>query len=207
MRKVAILDDCSFARNAMNHLVNESVDMTCSLMTDDCSVLLTAFKAGIPMNDIVTYVKPGGFDIVKVLNILMRSASPPRIISMVDDGDILMLRLLHAIGGNFIVSRQGAVNELHNILQCHLLSHYISYKLQLAIQKHPPHPLRLTESMTLDGAQILTATESEILIDLLQGKSTKLVARKRLISEKTISTHKLNALRKLRLKNLNAFFI
>lgn len=126
---------------------------------------------------------------------------------MVDDGDILMLRLPHAIGGNFIVSRQGAVNELHNILQCHLLNHYISYKLQLAIQKHHPHPLWLTEAMTLDGTQILTATESEILIDLLQGKSTKFVATKRLISEKTISTHKLNALRKLRLKNLNAFFI
>lgn len=126
---------------------------------------------------------------------------------MMDDGDILMLRLLHAIGGTFIVSRQGAVNELHNILQCHLLNHYISYKLQLAIQKHPPHTLWLTEAMTLDGAQILTATESEILIDLLRGKSTEFVARKRFISEKTVSTHKLNALRKLKVKNLSAFFI
>ncbi|WP_369606411.1 LuxR C-terminal-related transcriptional regulator [Serratia marcescens] len=176
-------------------------------MTNDCSVLLAAFKAGIPMNVVVTYVKPGGFDIVKVLNTLMRSASPPRIISMVDDGDILMLRLLRVIGGNFIVSRQGAISELHNILQCHLLNHYISNKLQLAIKKHLPHPLWLTEAMTLDGAQILTATESEILIDLLRGKSTEFVARKRFISEKTVSTHKLNALRKIKIKNLNAFFI
>ncbi|MGP2593584.1 LuxR C-terminal-related transcriptional regulator [Serratia marcescens] len=49
--------------------------------------------------------------------------------------------------------------------------------------------------------------ETEITLDLLQGLSPSQVARKRFISVKTVSTHKLNSLKKMELRRINEFFI
>nr|WP_249038232.1 LuxR C-terminal-related transcriptional regulator [Serratia marcescens] len=49
--------------------------------------------------------------------------------------------------------------------------------------------------------------ETEITLDLLQGLSPRQVAIKRFISVKTVSTHKLNALKKMELGGINEFFI
>ncbi|MGP2827023.1 helix-turn-helix transcriptional regulator [Serratia ureilytica] len=53
----------------------------------------------------------------------------------------------------------------------------------------------------------MTPAETEIILDLLQGISPWQIARKRFVSVKTVSTHKLNALRKMEIQGLNEFFI
>ncbi|WP_308371975.1 helix-turn-helix transcriptional regulator [Serratia marcescens] len=53
----------------------------------------------------------------------------------------------------------------------------------------------------------ITPAETEVILDLLQGISPWQIARKRFVSVKTVSTHKLNALRKMEIQGLNEFFI
>ncbi|CBG90831.1 helix-turn-helix transcriptional regulator [Citrobacter rodentium] len=53
---------------------------------------------------------------------------------------------------------------------------------------------------------ILTTSEALIIRMICLGISQKHIATKLHISEKTVSTHKLNALRKLRIKNVAIFF-
>lgn len=55
-----------------------------------------------------------------------------------------------------------------------------------------------------DWVQDLTLREIEVMGKLLKGKSNHAVSKEMLISEKTVSSHKLNALKKLGLTGLNS---
>lgn len=52
-----------------------------------------------------------------------------------------------------------------------------------------------------------TLREMEVMNELLKGKSTQMISREMVISQKTVSAHKVNALKKMGLSRLNAHAI
>ncbi len=127
---------------------------------------------------------------------------------MVDNTvSIPILKLLRAMGVTFIFSLRDSLMEICNFLQNPSNSHYISEGVKTTFKTINPPSSKLSEWNSFDSVQYLTPTETEIILDLIQGISPWRVARKRFISVKTVSVHKRNALKKMELRELNDFFI
>lgn len=67
-------------------------------MTNNSSTLLSAFNAGMQMNNVFVHVQPGVIDMLRAIRVFIRSSSPPRVIAMVSNVHVPPLKLLRAMG-------------------------------------------------------------------------------------------------------------
>lgn len=111
---------------------------------------------------------------------------------------VAQLSLLDKTNSKVIIMGRNADDE---ILSHYLGCHYIPKNC--SIEDFNSRFDSIMHTNTLRIKNVLSARETSVLKELLQGKSGTTVAKKLDISQKTISGHKTNALHKLRLKNIN----
>jgi DNA-binding NarL/FixJ family response regulator len=129
------------------------------------------------------------------------------VIALLENAHVPTLLLLRAMGVHFLLSYRDPTSRILDVLESRIPAHYISSELQSAIEKFQSTSSQAATWGRYHMVEHLTPMELSIIIDLLQGISPRHVARKFFVSIKTVSTHKLNALKKLGIKRLNMFFI
>ncbi|CAI0828615.1 helix-turn-helix transcriptional regulator [Serratia marcescens] len=207
MRKVAIFSQCNFILQGMSCIARERESLSFLLMTHHHLTPHSAFTRHVELDDLFVHVQSGRVGELRLIQKLIMLSSPPRVIVMVDNAHVPTLKLLRAMGVIFIISLRDALSNIGNILQDSSRVNYMSVELHAVIKAIPSAPAWATERGAFDEVQYLTPMETEITLDLLQGLSPRQVAIKRFISVKTVSTHKLNALKKMELGGINEFFI
>lgn len=204
MRRVAISSPCNFTLHGMTYVTHKH--LTCLFKNHGYLAIYSNFDSNVEFDDVFIHVRTnasaGGL-IQKFITL----RSPPRIIVLVDNAHVPTLKLLRAMGIVFIVSLRDSLSNIDKLLQDSSIVRYMSADLHAVIKAIQLAPVWAAEWDAFDGVQYLTPTETEIILDLLQGISPWQIARKRFVSVKTVSTHKLNALRKMELQGLNEFFI
>lgn len=181
--------------------------LMCLLATNDISRLISIYYTELQINDVVVNLQPGRVDTLRVIATLISSHSIVRVIVMVDDTHMPTLRLLRAIGVSFIISKREPLNNIVSVLNNPMLTYYMSPGLQYVIEKSLPSSQWAKSLGTFNEAEPFTPTETDIILDLCHGISPWNVAKKRFISIKTVSRHKINALQKIGIKNLNEIFM
>ena len=195
-RKIAISSRCNFSLYGMSSIVHEIESLTCVCTTNDSLELSLAFNSDIDVEDMFLHVRSGMSGELLVVQKLITSRLLTRVLVFVNKPHVPTLKLLRAMGVNFIVSLRDSLENIGKLLHDSSIANYMSPDLQAVIKTIQPKPAWATAWGAYDGVKYLTPTEMEIIIDLLQGISPWQVARKRFISVKTISTHKINALKK-----------
>lgn len=197
-RKIAISSRCNFSLQGMFCIAHDLESLMCLSKNNDFFTLYSAFNNDIELDDVFVHVQSGVSEELRLIHKFITSRSPPRVLVLVDNAHAPTLKLLRAMGVVFIISLRDSLSNIGHLLQLSTIAHYMSPDL---------HAVTKTIRSESDGVQYLTSAETEVILDLLQGISPCQVARKRFISVKTVSTHKLNALTKMELRRLNEFFI
>lgn len=196
-RKIAIYSRCNFCLYGMNYIAHDSGSLTCLFKT-----VYSVFDNGVHLNDVFVHVHTGVLGELRLIHKFKTLRSSPRVLVLVSSTHVPTLKLLRAMNILFIVSLRDSLNNIGILLQDSSIVRYMSPDLQAVINTIKP----TKELDTLDDIQYLTPMETEVILDLLQGMSPLQVARKWFISVKTVSVHKLNALKKIELRGLNQFF-
>lgn len=188
-------------------IVHERKSLVYSLATNDRLPFLTELIGRMDVDDVFVHVQIGAIGILRVIQKILRSRLPVRVIVMVDNAHLPTLKLLRAMNVKTIFSKHDSLENICKILHGPVFNNYISTELYAVIETIQPASAWAKERTAFDGVQYLTPAETEIILDLLQGISPWQVARKRFISVKTVSSHKLAALKKMEIRGLNEFFI
>lgn len=204
-RRVAISSPCNFTLHGMTYVANKHVKRL--FKNHDYLALNSIFDSHIEFDDVFIHVRTNVSAELRLIQKFITLRSLPRIIVLVDNAHVPALKLLRAMGMVFIVSLRDSLSNIGKLLQDSSIVRYMSPDLHAVIKATQPAPFWAAEWDVFDGVQYLTPTETEIILYLLQGASPWQIARKRFVSVKTVSTHKLNALRKMELQGLNEFFI
>ncbi|EIO8806977.1 response regulator transcription factor [Salmonella enterica] len=205
-RKIAISCRCNFSLHGMSCIAHDRKSLSCLLKTNDFLTLHSTFNSDFEFDDVFVHVQSGVSGELRLIQKFITSHSPPRVFVLVDNAHAPTLKLLRAMGMIFIVSLRDSLSNIGRLLQGYSIASYMSPDLHAVIKAIQPAPVWAKEWGAFDGVQYFTPTETEIILDLLHGISPWQVARKRFVSVKTVSTHKLNALRKMELQRLNEFF-
>lgn len=206
-RKIAISSRCNFVLYGIDCITNELYPFAYLLMNINSLTINSAFYSYIEFDDVFVHVRTGMSEELRLIQEFIKSFSPPRVIVLVDNAHAPTLKLLRAMGVFFIFSLHDSLRNIVLILQDPSMPSYMSPDLYTVIKDVQPPPTWAMEWNAFDGVQHLTSTETQIILDLIQGVSPWKVASKRCVSVKTISTHKLNALRKIEIRGLNELFI
>ncbi|MGQ8775980.1 helix-turn-helix transcriptional regulator [Serratia sp. NA_112.1] len=206
-RKIAIFSRCNFTLHGMSCIAHESEYLTFLFKTNNFLTRHSNFNSHIEFDDVFVHVQSGVSEELRLIQRFITSRSPPRVFILVDNAHAPTLKFLCAMGVISIVSLHDSLSNIGKLLQKSSETHYMSPDLRAVIKAVQPAPAKVSKWDAFDGVQYLTLTETEIMLDLLQGILPWQVARKRFISVKTVSTHKLNALKKMELRGLNEFFI
>lgn len=207
MRKIAVYSHCSFALQGIAGIAREFKYIVYLCLTNAPLTPYLALKKSIELDDIFVHIRPGINGDLKLINKLMTSRSSSRIIAMVDNSvSTPTLKLLRSMGVGFIFSLNESLIKTGDFLQNPSNYNYVSEALHTKLKGSKATSTRPSEYNIFDDVQYLTPTEKEIILDLIQGISPWRIARERFVSVKTVSTHKLNALRKMEIRGLNEFF-
>jgi DNA-binding NarL/FixJ family response regulator len=152
------------------------------------------------IDDALVNVQPKNYSMLRLIQKLLTLKKPPRVIIMMEYAHVPTFKLICSMGVNYILSRTDSVKHIRDALQKSESRHSASPGLERMMAK-VQLPAHFASSV-----QKLSPAEINILIDLLKGIPSWLVAKKRAVSIKTVSTHKLNALKKIGISNLNLFF-
>lgn len=159
------------------------------------------------LDDVYIQLCRGEVEKLFLIHLLMLLPSKPRVIVIVNDSHKPTLKLLRAMGVLFIFSLSDSLSDFEKILQCSTNENYISPDLFATIHPVQSSTARAMNRDFFNGIKYLTLSETNIILYLLNGIPPWLVARKLCISVKTVSSHKINALRKMNLSGINEFFI
>lgn len=204
-RKVAISSPCNYTLRGMTYIAQKHV--THLFKNPEYLALDFPLDNHIEFDDVFIHVRMNANAELRLIQKFITSRSPPRIVALVDHAHAPTLKLLRSMGLCFIVSLGDSLSNIGKLLQDSSIVRYMSPDLHAVIKAIQPPPFWAAEWDAFDGVQYLTPTETEIILDLLRGVSPWQLAKKRFVSVKTVSSHKLNALKKMELQGLNEFFI
>lgn len=204
-RKIAISSPCNFTLHGMTYVTHKHV--TYLFKNHDYLAIYSNFDSNVEFDDVFIHVRTNASAELGLIQEFITLRSPPRIIVLVDNAHVPTLKLLRAMGIVFIVSLRDSLSNIDKLLQDSSIVRYMSSDLHAVIKAIQLAPDWAVEWDAFDGVQYLTPAETEIILDLLRGVSPWQIARKRFVSVKTVSTHKLNALKKMELQGFNEFFI
>lgn len=206
MRMISVVDSCTIVLNAMRYIINRCESRCCAIMTNDYAEFIHAFRSGVEMHDVFMHIQPGNAFILKVVEEVLSSPKPPRVIVILEQLHMPTLQLLFAIGVRFFLSRRDPVYRINNVMQLTIANDYISPEVLSELHKDKARFFNQSQMEIFKDVKLFTPTESMIVISLLLSESLVNLANKRFVSVKTIHSHKRNALKKLGMKKLNAFF-
>lgn len=191
----------------MSCISNDHNLSICFLTTSDISELVSVFYTNVQISDIIVHVKTGDNEILKVIAAFISSGSTVRVIVIVENVYASTVKLLRAIGVTIILSKFDSLDSIREVLNTPKNIRYMSPKVKSMIKSEQRDSQLVKVWDISKDEENLTPTETDIILDLCQGMSPWVVAKKRFISIKTVSRHKINALKKMGLKNINAIFI
>lgn len=207
MKNIVALDCNSFALNAIQYIANDSESITCKLATKDRSVFIWTVTTHTDIDVALVHVHPKDYSVLGLIQMLLTKTNPPRVIIMLNYAHPPTLKLILSMGIRFILLRRDPISRIRDTLQQLECSYYISPELdKIMANMKPPH-YRAVSWKIFSGVQNLTPVETSIFIDLLNGMTQSLAAKKRFVSIKTISVHKINAIKKIGVNNINEFFL
>lgn len=204
-RRVVISSPCNFTLYGVTYVTHKHVARL--FKNHYYLALYSNLDSKVEFDDVFIHVRTNASAELRLIQKFITLRSPPRIIVLVANAHAPTLKFLRAMGVVFIASLRDSLSNIGKLLQDSSIVRYMSPDLHAVIKAIQPAPVWAAEWDAFDGVQYLTPTETEIILDLLQGISPWQIARKRFVSVKTVSTHKLNALKKMELQGLNEFFI
>lgn len=193
-RKIVISSPCNFTLHGMTYIAHNHLARL--FKNHDYLALYSAFDCNVEFDDVFVFVRMNVSAELRLIQQFITLRSPPRILVLVDNAQVPTLKLLRAMGVIFVFSLRDSLSNICKFLQDSSMAHYMSPDLHAVIKTIQPIPVWATEWGAFVGVKYSTPTETEIILDLFQGISLWQVARKRFISVKTVSTYKLNALKK-----------
>lgn len=204
-RRVAISSPCNYTLRGMSYIAQKHV--THLFKNHEYPAFDLDFNSHVEFDDVFIHVRMNACTELRLIQKLITLRSPQRIIALVDYAHAPTLKLLRAMGVFFIVSLRDSLSNIGKLLQDSSIVRYMSPDLHAVIKEIQPAPVWAAEWDAFDGVQYLTPTETEIILDLLRGVSPWQLAKMRFVSVKTVSSHKLNAMKKIKLRGINEFFI
>lgn len=159
------------------------------------STQLIALLDAQPCDILVTdYAMPGGQygDGLELISFLRNRYENLRIIVLTSMGKVVLVRSLLAFGIHAILSKTDDISNLHAAIQAVLVGRrYFS-----------PSIAKMMKSQAPPGTtQELSPRESEVIALYIGGASINAIAEKLQRSKQTVSTQKVNAMRKLGIDN------
>ncbi|MBH2517410.1 response regulator transcription factor [Serratia ureilytica] len=142
-----------------------------------------------------------------VIDKILSCKNDMKLVVIVYDERSQMLKLLLSLGVRFIVSHYDSMSRLNNAIKNKNLDCFITPRFYCTIKKFEQDYVLDLKNSLVTGKPILTKRERRIIISLLSGYSTWDLSKKFNCSIKTVSAHKINALKKLRERSINKFFL
>ncbi|MBU3895667.1 LuxR C-terminal-related transcriptional regulator [Serratia rubidaea] len=206
MKYITVLDNDPFVACSLKSLVETSFGSGCLLTT--ATPLEFIYAVFSKMNMDYAFISYHSTDCRVLFAIQAFISSRPYscLIVMLEDVNTPTLKLMLCMGVRFIITRREKLISIQHLMHKSIKQddYYISPLIQALIDESPPPSS--WNKMTPSNIALFTPTEKNVIIELLNGSPPRAVAKKLSISVKTVSVHKRNALKKMSVKNLNAFF-
>ncbi|AJQ99057.1 hypothetical protein F652_1068 [Enterobacteriaceae bacterium bta3-1] len=202
MPQIAIVEQCHFIRNGLKNLLlditqeqgNHTEIHTFNSISDIDKCRYKSVESGLDSLILVVNASSGFYSLTKgfhpfIENLVARIPSIKIIIICEDTLQRLAyheLRSHHSVSG--IISTKSKIDDLKAQLENVIYSHNQPTR--------PNNPSRI----------MLTQREQQVINALLSGKSAAAIAGKLNVSQKTISAHKINALKKLNIRTIAMLF-
>lgn len=167
-RRVAISSPCNFTLYGMTYVTHKHV--TRLFKNHDYLALYSNFDSKVEFDDVFIHVRTNASAELRLIQKFITLRSPPRIIVLVDNAHVPTLKFLRAMGMVFIASLRDSLSNIGKLLQDSSVVRYMSPDLHAVIKAIQPAPVWAAEWDAFDGVQYLTPTETEIILDLLQGR-------------------------------------
>jgi len=193
MLKVIIADDHVMIREGLRRVIDESGNMTTVAEAADGGEALARIRESDCDLFVMDMSMPvmGGVELIRQIRKL-RPALPILVMSMHDTGKIAASAL--KAGASGYVTKTTDPDQLRTVMA------------QIAAGGRYIDPA-VANNMIFDGAyekqphEALTEREGQIMQMIVSGKSTKRIAAELFISPKTVSTHKMRLMEKMKIDN------
>jgi len=183
--RVAIFDDNKSRRNSLSLLVNQTGNMTCVGMFEDCSNVLSKIESAIPDVVLMDIDMPNvnGIEGVRIL----RKEFPGLCIIMqtVFEEDDKIIDAISAGANGYILKKAHPSKILEGI------SEVVNggAPMTASVARRVLELFQKNRGNRIDNNYKLTDREKEILADLVKGLSYKMIADERSISVFTVNAH------------------
>ncbi|OPJ99436.1 helix-turn-helix transcriptional regulator [Serratia marcescens] len=202
MKRVLIFSNCPLIMNGIQCILKDVESISDTYATCDYSILSSQLSHEPAIDTVFVYLPTDFIDAVRTIDLCMKLKPSPRLVAIVGDINTAILQLICAMGVNIILSQRDTLINYITVAHGLAPAHYISPDTQKILEEIQPLSLyKEVESITF------TPKETGVIIELLQGFSVCQVAKRKFVSIKTVSSHKLNALKKIGVRRINAFFI
>ena len=191
-QRVFIIDDDPAVRDALLTLV-ESVGLKAACF-DNADAFLAAYSPG-SVGCIVTDVCLPGTDGMTLQAVLAERDIDMPLIAMSAHGDIAMA---------VEMVRHGAIDFIEKPFRNHTMLARIREAIAIAEQRHERRLAMVDVEARLST---LTPRERDILPELLDGSSSKHIARRLTLSPRTVEAHRANILHKMQVESVTALAV
>lgn len=171
MRKIAISSRCNYFLHGMSCIAHDRDVLARLFKTHDYLALYSIFDSNAEFDDVFFYLRTNMSPELRLIHKFSTLRSSPRIITLVDNAHVPTLKLLRAMGVVFIVSLRDSLSNIGKLLQESSIVRYMSPDLYAVFKAIQPARAWPEEWDSFDGIQYFTSTETEIILDLLQGIS------------------------------------
>ena len=205
IKTLYIIDSCSFIYESIKSIMgNDGLNIR-HLHYADCESL-TFYKSCLTdVEEIIISVYR--YNQLKIIDTILSCRKKIKLIAIVNGERSQMIKILLSLGVHFIVSLRDPVFIFKQVLGNKNLECYITPRFKTIINNFERNYLVDLQKSLAGGKSNLTKRERATIISLLCGLTTRKLAKKNHCSIKTVSAHKTNALKKLREKSINQFFL
>lgn len=196
MIRLLIADDHLLFRQGLRRLLSDEPDLDIVAEAANCAEVIDAMRKQAIDVAVLDLTMPGRSGAEMIRQVRAMSPHVRILVLTMHAEEVLVLAALKA-GANGYLTKVDAADEvltaIHRLAQggryvCRQLAENIAFGLSRPDDEKPPHAR-------------LSARELKILEMLSAGKRGSEIASELLLSEKTVSTHKANLLKKLNLHN------
>jgi two-component system, NarL family, response regulator NreC len=192
MIKLAIVDDHQLFRNGLSSLFSKNENMEVVASFGDGSGFLSFLETEHTIDVLLLDISLPEINGLEVLEVLRKRKSTIKTImlSMHNDGNYITQSVRNGAMGYLL--KNADEEELLNAIETVFLGKKYFNKEATEL---------LLNNMSMEGFKNLSPREGEVLALIADGFTTKEIAEKLFISNRTVETHRVNMLKKLNVKN------
>lgn len=197
MRDVFVLDRQDITRIGIEFLIREKEKEACVCPVENKSELIQKLISSSKALVVVDYSLSDFGSVDELLNVSARFPNVHWLLFSEELSGDFLKRILFSGDSFSVVLKSSELNELNTAI-IHAFRNERFVCLRVTNQL-----LQSNKSASNRHENILTTTETEILKEIAQGKTTKEIAASRNLSFHTIITHRKNIFRKLEVNNVH----